>query len=86
MKITNIELTDVKNDGDTIYDVKVIVDNCLCLTGIKIKLYTNELVVEYPGIIAPVDNKTKSKLDDIILDKATNKTPLNEKLARWIKK
>ena len=67
-------------------DVKIIIDNCVCLTGIKINLYTDELIVVYPDTIAPVDNKTKIKLDNIILAEATNKRPLNEKLLTWIKK
>ncbi len=86
MRITNIELTDINNNSETIYDVKLIVDNCLCLTGIKINLYTDEMVVSYPDTIAPVDNKIKKQLEDVILAKATNKHPLNEKLLTWIKK
>lgn len=86
MRITNIELLDVNTQSETIYDVKIIIDNCVCLTGIKINLYTDELIVVYPDTIAPVDNKTKIKLDNIILAEATNKRPLNEKLLTWIKK
>ena len=86
MKITDIELNEVPDKSETIYNVKVIIDNCLCITGIKINLYTNEMIVEYPDTIAPVDNKTKIKLDNIILSAATNKRPLNEKLLNWIKK
>lgn len=86
MKITNIELNDVSKNSETIYDVKLIIDNCLCLTGIKINLYTDEMVVSYPDTIAPVDNKIKKQLEDVILAKATNKHPLNEKLLTWIKK
>ena len=86
MKITKLDLTEVSDKSETIYDVKIIIDNCLCLTGIKINLYTNEMIVEYPDTIAPVDNKTKIKLDNIILAEATNKHPLNEKLLNWIKK
>lgn len=86
MRITNIELTDINNNSETIYDVKLIIDNCLCLTGIKINLYTDEMVVSYPDTIAPVDNKIKKQLEDVILAKATNKHPLNEKLLTWIKK
>lgn len=71
MRITNIELTDINNNSETIYDVKIIIDNCLCLSGIKINLYTDELVVSYPDTIAPVDNKIKNKLDNAILSKAT---------------
>jgi len=86
MKITKLDLTEVSDKSETIYHVKIIIDNCLCLTGIKINLYTNEMIVEYPDTIAPVDNKTKIKLDNIILAEATNKRPLNEKLLNWIKK
>ena len=86
MKITKLDLTKVSDKSETIYDVKIILANCLCLPGIKINLYTNEMVVEYPDTIAPVDNKTKIKLDNIILAEATNKRPLNEKLLNWIKK
>lgn len=82
----DIELTDINNNSETIYDVKIIIDNCLCLSSIKINLYTDELVVSYPDIIAPVDNKIKNKLDNATLSKATNKRPLNEKLLNWIKK
>lgn len=86
MKITKLDLTEVSDKSETIYDVKIIIDNCLCLTGIKINLYTNEMIVEYPDTIAPVDTKIKTKLDDIILAKATGKAPLNEKIANWLKK
>lgn len=86
MKITYIELNEALDKSETIYDVKIIIDNCVCLTGIKINLYTDELIVVYPDTIAPVDNKTKIKLDNIILAEATNKRPLNEKLLNWIKK
>lgn len=86
MKITKLDLTEVSDKSETIYHVKIIIDNCLCLTGIKINLYTNEMIVEYPDTIAPVDNKTKIKLDNILLAEATNKRPLNEKLLNWIKK
>ena len=86
MKITKLDLTEVSDKSETIYHVKIIIDNCLCLTGIKINLYTNEMIVEYPDTIAPVDNKIKIKLDNIILSAATNKCPLNEKLLNWIKK
>ena len=86
MKITKLDLTEVSDKSETIYHVKIIIDNCLCLTGIKINLYTNEMIIEYPDTIAPVDNKTKIKLDNIILAEATNKRPLNEKLLNWIKK
>lgn len=86
MRITNIELLDVNTQSETIYDVKIIIDNCVCLTGIKINLYTDEMVVSYPDTIAPVDNKIKKQLEDVILAKATNKHPLNEKLLTWIKK
>lgn len=86
MRITNIELVDVNTQSETIYDVKIIIDNCVCLIGIKINLYTDEMVVSYPDTIAPVDNKIKKQLEDVILAKATNKHPLNEKLLTWIKK
>lgn len=86
MKITKLDLTEVSDKSETIYDVKIIIDNCMCLTGIKINLYTDELIVVYPNTIAPVDNKTKIKLDNIILSAATTKCPLNEKLLNWIKK
>ena len=86
MRITNIELLDVNDNTETIYDVEIIIDNCLCLNGIKINLYTDELIVSYPDTIAPVNDKTKTKLDNIILSKATNKRLLHEKIANWIKK
>lgn len=47
----------INNNSETIYDVKIVIDNSLCLSGIKINLYTDELVVSYPDTIAPVDNK-----------------------------
>ncbi|MCQ2582113.1 MAG: SpoVG family protein [Alphaproteobacteria bacterium] len=85
MKITDIKLNEINDNSESIYDVSIIIENCVCLTDIKINLYTDEMVVVYPDNISPVNNDVKSELDDIILDKLTHKRPLHEKLAQFIK-
>lgn len=85
MKITNIT-TKQTNEQNTIYTVSIVIDGIICVQNIKIKIYSDDMVVEWPDIASPINDEIRDTMDNYILSHIITKQPLSEKIVNWLTK